>query len=317
MMKLKHIVDNEQLVNELIKEWLGTEEFRLSDNFRISSNSIYMFNHIDKDYVIRFAPLEEKELNQIKAEVEFVNYLRDNYLEVPKFISSVNGKQVESIQTEFGEYYVTVYEKIKGISSEDVLVDEKKVRDIGRKLAMLHGLSSKYIPTIRRKSVEEVLNWLITELGIYENQEEVIEEALSIKELFGLLKKNQNNYGLIHFDFELDNLLYDKDEDRISIIDFDDSMYNFYGTDIVQTIDNIKEETDVDFDVREELLTGYRSLREYNEDSEELLRRFGRLLKYVRVKRSISNVPKIIPEWMEHLIMRLTDFLNEYKQNIK
>jgi len=317
MMKLKHIVDNKQLVNELIKKWLGSDEFRLSDNFRISSNSIYMFNYIDKDYVIRFAPLEEKELNQIKAEVEFVNYLRDNFLEVPKFISSVNGKQVESIHTEFGEYYVTVYEKIKGISSEDVLVDEKKVRDIGRKLAMLHSLSSKYTPTLRRKSVEEVLNWLITELGNYEKQEEVLEEAVSIKELFGLLKMNQDNYGLIHFDFELDNLLYDEDEDKLSIIDFDDSMYNYYGTDIVQTIDNIKEETDVDFDIREELLTGYRTLREYNEGSEELLRRFGKLLKYVRVKRSISNVPKIIPEWMESLIMRLTDILNEYKQNIK
>ena len=63
-----------------------------------------------------------------------------------------------------------------------------------------------------------------------------MQEAKLLNELFSKLPKNEQNYGLVHFDFELDYIFYDISTDMLNIIDFDDSMYHWYAMDIEQAL---------------------------------------------------------------------------------
>lgn len=75
-----------------------------------------------------------------------------------------------------------------------------------------------------------------------------------------LLPKNEQIYGLFHFNFELDNIFYDRFTDTLNIIDFDDSMYHWYATDIEQALDNIANEISCeDYSLmRDSFIKGYR-----------------------------------------------------------
>ena len=55
-------------------------------------------------------------------------------------------------------------------------------------------------------------------------------ELETIKTWLTTLEINQDNYGVIHFDFELDNLIWDGD--NVQIIDFESSMEHWYAADI-------------------------------------------------------------------------------------
>ena len=64
--------------------------------------------------------------------------------------------------------------------------------------------------------------------------------------VFEQLTINQDNYGLIHYDFEPDNVFYDENSQRCSVIDFDDAMYHWFMMDIVQALEAIRDEMEID-----------------------------------------------------------------------
>lgn len=46
------------------------------------------------------------------------------------------------------------------------------------------------------------------------------------------------SYGLIHYDFQLDNIFYEENNRAFSVIDFDDAVYSWYAHDIVTALDD-------------------------------------------------------------------------------
>jgi len=49
-----------------------------------------------------------------------------------------------------------------------------------------------------------------------------------------LLDRTRDNFGLIHFDFELDNLCWE--DALIQMLDFDDCAYHWYAADITYAL---------------------------------------------------------------------------------
>lgn len=46
------------------------------------------------------------------------------------------------------------------------------------------------------------------------------------------------SYGLIHYDFQLDNIFYEENNRAFSVIDFDDAVYSWCAHDIVTALDD-------------------------------------------------------------------------------
>ena len=74
----------------------------------------------------------------------------------------------------------------------------------GRYLGKLHKLSSEYKPIKKlRWSYEDVLLWIEKELSNFPDEILAMQEVKILKEYLLKLPKNDQNFGLIHYDFEL------------------------------------------------------------------------------------------------------------------
>lgn len=117
-------------------------------------------------------------------------------------------------------------------------------------------------------------------------------------------------YGLIHYDFEPDNVFWDEDSRARSVIDFDDCIYGWYAMDIAQVLDCLGDLCAQDMSA--DFLAGYRSVLPFSAKQEALLplmRRYIDLRSYVRFKHCLSEEVANPPEWMIHLRHRLENRL--------
>lgn len=321
MIKLKYLFDNRDLATMILGNWKYDEDsLELFKYYRISSNAIYPFRYEGKTKILRFAPASEKSRESILAELEFVNYLRENKYPALKSVLSNNLEELVTADTPWGEYYATTFERVSGVPMEETDFSDSIMFEYGRTLGKLHKLSSNFIPKYKRWSCEDVLLWIYNTLAELPNQEMALKEVNILSNYFSKLPKSTENYGLIHYDFELDNVFYNETTHSCNVIDFDDSMYHWYAADIEQCLDSIKEEVEpANYEhVKECLLNGYRS--EYPITNEMLslqpiFRRFANLYAYTRVLRSSEEKWDNEPQWLVDLRIKLNNAMQNKSNN--
>ncbi|WP_010494643.1 phosphotransferase enzyme family protein [Paenibacillus elgii] len=73
---------------------------------------------------------------------------------------------------------------------------------------------------------------------------------------------NDKAYGLIHYDFQTDNVFWRKKTGQLSVIDFDDSMYHWFAMDIAAALaDQLEDENPEGEAQLQAFVRGYRSVR--------------------------------------------------------
>lgn len=311
MMKLKYLFDNRDLAKMLIGNWkYDKNSLEMFKYYRISSNAIYPFQSEGKTQLLRFAPISEKDKNNILAELELIRYLRFNKFPALRTVLSNNVEELITAKTPWGEYYATVFDRVPGVQMGDVDFDEGILFQFGKTLGKLHKLSSMFVPTNRRWSYEEVLLWMSSILSEFQNQEPAIREIEQLQTYFSKIPKNKDIYGLVHYDFEVDNVFYDEATGICNVIDFDDAMYHWYVMDIEQTLNSIKEAMVPMRYVwgRECFLNGYKSEYPINDEMLYLLpvfRRFADLYSYTRILRVSAEKWNNEPKWLADLRVKL------------
>lgn len=312
MMKLKFLFDQRALAMMLLKNWEYDEDcLDLMDQFRISANAVYPFRCNGQLQLLRFAPVSEKKEKNIQAEIDFIKYLiNENYpAHIP--IQSKEGKDLILNSTPWGDYYACVFKGVKGKKSIDYIVDDNTAVAFGQKLGLLHRLSSKYYVTKKERwSHQNVFNWIEQELMILTNEDGALNELSELKKEFSAIPIGRNNYGIIHYDFEPDNIFYDVESKSCSVIDFDDAMYHWYVMDIERSLNSFEVEMKKsDFvKIKKNFLEGYKSVYSINKqdfNKINLFKRFANLYGYTRIKRSINESWQNEPDWMINLRKKL------------
>ncbi len=315
MMKLKFLFDNRDLTNMLLGNWAYDEKsLDMLKYYRISSNAVYPYQCEGKTRLLRFAPTSEKDINNLVAELEFLRYLSYNQFPALKTVLSNSGEELVTAQTPWGKYYATVFDRVAGVQIGDTDFNETIMYEYGRTLGKLHKLSSKFIPNSKRWSYEDVLFWINSTLSQLPNQEPAMKEIELLHNYFSNIPKTQDTYGLVHYDFELDNVFYDKVTGVCNVIDFDDAMYHWYVMDIEQALDSIKENIEpMKYERSSEFfLNGYKS--EYSVTYEMLslrpvFRRFANLYSYTRVARASAEKWDNEPKWLIDLRVMLDNLM--------
>ncbi len=267
-------------------------------NWRISSNAIYPFKSGDGVHFLRLAPSDEKDATQIRAELEFLNYLKGKKYPAVEPVISKNGIQLEVADTPWGIFYATTFKEVPGKSLEDQNLDEQKIYKWRKSLGQLHTHSQQFKPTeAKRMDCLEFLNWVEGVLTVFLEQENALEELKILKEYFSQLEITEHNYGLIHYDF-------------------DDAMYHWYGMDIEQALESMRdcEEIENFDDARTAFIEGYRSERPLTNDAfktAKMFRRFANLYGYTRVLRSVEEQLEEESERMLTLRSRLAQTLEK------
>lgn len=313
MMKLKYLFDNRELAKMLLSNWKYDEaSLKMLDYFRISSNAVYPFQYEGKTRFLRFAPVSEKDKSNIIAELEFINYLNSNDYPALRTVLSNSSEELITADTPWGEYYAAVFDRVAGTQMGDIELNETILFQYGKALGKLHKLSSMYVPANRRWSYEDVLLWMSNILSEHQGHESAQRELELLQKYFSKIPKTKNTYGLVHYDFELDNVFYDETASTCSVIDFDDAMYHWYVMDIEQALDSIKEAlVPTSYaQARETFLNGYKS--EYPIDDELLslmpaFRRFANLYSYTRILRASAEKLDNEPKWLSDLRIKLAN----------
>ena len=177
-------------------------------------------------------------------------------------------------------------------------------------LAQLHNLSERFTPNTRKWTHREALDWTAGTLEAYGAPDFVFRELDALKSALEALPIRSDNYGLVHYDFEPDNVFWEPEAKLCSVIDFDDGMYHWYALDLEQVFDCLAEELEAGAlqTAKECFLRGYRELRAFSEEAKlslPLMHRFINLYGYARLRRSVAEQFENEPDWLVQLRKKL------------
>jgi Ser/Thr protein kinase RdoA (MazF antagonist) len=318
MMDLVNAFDNgEPTIGDfIIEKWhhtKGTLKLR-----RASANFIFYYQNNQQDFVLRLTPNSERTKLQILAELDFMQYLLNNNFPVPEIISSQDGNLIEEYNTDGRTYLGVAFQKCPGVHYEINELPETLTVIWGQLVARFHELSQTYKPKSTRKrktwadDVMNILNWLP------ENDFQIKELLLNQAEEINSYPKDEH-YGLIHYDLELDNILWNGN--NYYVIDFDDATYYHYIADIACAIDESRfEKPEIREMIQRNFLTGYQRIRDLPPNWQEQFDCFCILMDimdYARTLHAYKNTdPSTYPEWVTKLHSRHMKVIAETKTKL-
>lgn len=296
MLKLKYLYENYDLAKFALKNWEYDME-TLDDclqHFRISSNAVYPFLWHGNMRFLRLSPVSEKIENNLKGELEFLCYLQSRSYPSVIPVASNSGELVVTLDSIWGKYYASVFNGADGNSIEDTDCNDHIVYAYGKALGQLHMLSAEYSPKIRKWTYRDVLLWIGKRLEKYHAPNKMRVELEGVQQGLDVLPQTNDSFGLVHYDFEPDNVFWDETRQCCTVIDFEDSMYHFFLLDLEQALDALLENIPADRKMiaKTTFLRGYQSVKVLEPDYAEklkLMRRFCNLYSYARLIRCIGE----------------------------
>lgn len=312
MLPLKHLVHNQELVLSILSNWEHDQnELHLLERFRISANAVYPFKCAGELRFLRFAPLAEKPADLVCAELDWISYLRASGYSCLAPVLSKQGRRLEVVEMPRGSYVATAFSAVPGRSLESYEMTDEMIRGFGHSLGRLHHLSKDFQPAqCRRPDYQQRLQWMIDVLQTFPEEELARRELELVSEWLAKLPRDAGSFGLIHYDFETDNVFYDEATATFHAIDFDDAVYHWFMMDVVVSLlSYVDEQPSAEFErVMSLFIAGYRSAHELDQVWVERLpgfRRYLRLDGYVRVIYAAREAVPDQPEWMQRLRLRL------------
>ncbi len=312
MLRLKYLYENYDLAKFALENWeydIDTLDEYLQ-NFRISSNAIYPFLCQGNMRFLRLSPVSEKMENNLKGELEFLYYLQNQSYPAVIPVISNSGELVVTLDTIWGKYYASVFKGVDGISIEDTDYNDHILFAYGKALGQLHILSTEYSPKNRKWTYHDVLLWIGKVLEEYHTPNKMQKELDKVWQALNKLPQTSDTFGLIHYDFEPDNVFWDENNQHCTAIDFEDSMYHFFLVDLEQALDTLLENipTDRQLNAKNTFLRGYQSIKTLESNYTEklkLMRRFCNLYSYARLIRCVAEEYFNEPDWMVTLRAKL------------
>lgn len=190
---------------------------------------------------LRLSPIEEKSISEVVSEVKLINWLIDNGCNVMKPFPMKNGKFVDVVNTIWGDYNVSCFERVPGMDLERIHGTLDIVRGYGECLGKLHKTIKNYPVQEERRDHKALLDEIRNRLRSYGASDLVLSELSDVEKELSELTINDNNYGINHYDFEPDNVFFNEKTGVFSIIDFDDAIRCWFALDIVRAIDGLDD----------------------------------------------------------------------------
>lgn len=306
------------VIDQIAERWphdAGSARF-----FRSSANFIATYQRGGERRFLRFADSTERDRDPIQAELDLVLWLASRGLKVSVPEPSLNGSFLETVEVDGRTYHAVAFIGLSGAQFDSDDLDETGFRRWGDALGSLHGALTSYssITSTARRSWRDDLTFI--ERHIPPDAVEIRFEFLDLKAILLSLPAGQDHVGLIHFDFELDNLVWG--DNAIAMLDFDDCAHHWYAADIAFALRDLFDAGRAmdDPSVRA-FLHGYcarTAITATMVDAIPAFSRLSRLFGYARIARSLDLDPSPeYPDWLNGLIARFQDRNRAYIESLK
>lgn len=233
--------ENIELFNKIAKDslekygWQDTDEANL---IVLSENATYMIKNIEtgeKDGVLRISRPGYHTIDELNSEIKWLEQINEyTPLIVANPIKGLNGDAVQIVKgTDKNNYFCIISEYLKG-ETPDHNNEEQMIKQfeyLGEATAYLHLQTKMWNGASKLVRIDWNYDTIIgnnAAWGRWEDFPEMTHETkIMITKVTNIIEKrlnkygkNKDNYGLIHADLRLANLLIDGEQ--IKVIDFDD-----------------------------------------------------------------------------------------------
>ena len=311
MLKLKYLEENFTLARMALVFYSHDEDTleERMQRFRISANAVYPYDCDGKLCFLRMNPSMEKSSPLIREELRFIQLLRQKGYPALKPIRNLDGEYFRNMPSPWGIWCICAFEGVPGVPLEQVEMTEEIITRYGEALGQLHHLSMQLMLPPDRPNFLELMKWIrdILEDAPYP----LYRECLEIRDALKEMPCHPYALGMIHGDFEMDNVFWDGE--KCHVIDFDDCFVHFYSLDLLIALRELPEEG------KEAFLRGYRAACPESRATEEdfpLMRRFRDLFQYARIMYALSEKPDPMPDWMHALVERLEGMMADLERDI-
>ncbi|ALC85180.1 aminoglycoside phosphotransferase [Bacillus sp. FJAT-22090] len=325
MMKLENMVQvlaSDTVAQRLIQFWEydeGTLEL-----WRASSNFVYAFERNQVQYFLRFSFEQDKSIEQLKAELEYMQYLHLNGFPTVTPIQSISGELIETLMTPEGTYIAVVFSAANGINLNSDTITDKQMEEWGKSLGSLHCLAKKFEPgSERRKSWLDTVQFMESVFQKHPTELIALEELDRVTAWLQSIPTGNDVYGLIHYDFQLDNIFFEENKNHsFNVIDFDDAMYHWYALDIVTALDDFIDDDNPHSKLMiQSFLNGYRSKMVLENDVVAQFpqyQRYANLYKFSKLLRSMDYEEiNDTPHWFDELKVKLVRVADELRKTFQ
>ena len=320
MLKVNSTMDTQwrsRIAEQILEHWehdQGSAQF-----FRASANFVYIFRKGGGHYFLRFAESTERTGAEIEAEMALLRWLDSQGITITTPIMSQIGREVETIETDLGTFHAVVFAQLQGTQPdfEELSTAQFEVwgAGLGKLHAMLHQSQDPRIsvrPTWRD-------HFAMARICVSKDEPRVQAEFDHLTSFLDALPVTAMNYGLIHGDFELDNLFWQ--DKTLAMLDFDDCAYYWYVADIAFALRDLFETSaDLSHPSFRAFIRGY---SEHASLDEELLShlpifmRLVNLIQYTKLVRAMDLAhDQDYPEWCTSLQLKLENRIQNYKASL-
>lgn len=287
--------------------------------FRSSANFVYRFASGPSSYFLRFSADSERSRGAMVAEAELMSGLAEGGAPVPTAVWSLSGEMVETVQTPTGVFHAAVFPEVRGESFEIGEIDRARTQEWGAALAGLHGHLEAVSPT----RAEVWPDWRSQLVAAREAAADPVleREADDLLALLEAIDPGPGHQGLIHGDFQLDNLVWR--DDGAGILDFGSACRHWWATDIAFALADaaIDGQSLPGQPAALGFLEGYHQHRSLDEgvlthlDTFLRCHRFGQAAVIARALDLDADEPT--PAWMTRLADRLRQHITDYRASIE
>ncbi len=226
--------------------WLTTalEETSIHYGFSVEKLDIivggfenFMFKHDTPEgrFVVRVTPPGHKTPSEVKAEMDWLEYLSANDAPVVRVFPSRAGNLVETAETNEGPVSVACFEWAPGRIVTKKNFSPELFQTWGEAVGLLHRLTKNYTPS---SESPERIQWhddeYLNRALIPSDQDMVLQRFDSLMDYFKNKPTTRDSFGLIHQDVHQDNLFLDGE--HLTVLDFDDCVYGFFVFDIANAL---------------------------------------------------------------------------------
>lgn len=256
-------------LDEIAGDWHHTPVKQV-DLLTVSENATFKVTYQD-NYKLAFRISREgyNSTQALESELNWIQALReDNTILTPAPILNKQQKLIGTLTLADKSLTLIAFEFIEGAEPAIDANIEPWFEQLGALTAKLHQHSQSWTPPKHFTRKIWNYNTIIgpnghwgdwqADTSMQASEQAIIQQALSVAK--GVVEKytNAQNYGLVHADLRLANLLVK--QDQIAIIDFDDCGYCWYMYDFAAAISFYELENNVE-QLKQAWLNGYQKVR--------------------------------------------------------
>jgi Ser/Thr protein kinase RdoA (MazF antagonist) len=282
--------------------------------WRSSASHVFVLPENGRRRYLRFVPDSYRGPKSLAAVAELMARLSDGGSAVVRPVAARSGALTVTVPTGLGAVHAMVVEPAPGADLDVGELTASQAWQWGRALARLHRDAAGFAA-----GLPESFGELPSVGALFADDAELVEATARLADVMRELPRCRDRWGVVHGDFELDNMAWEADGPIA--YDFDEAALSWYAADIAYAVRDLTDHTGRPAPVHrarfDAFLDGYRSVRPFDDEDLGHLPLFAGLhaaASLVRITRALGEPAPGEPDGLGELRDDLTDMARAHRQ---